>query len=213
MRAILAVAVNSLHEESDGSSCNIEDESAFEVPECQEIRELQSWIVRKNIPFASSDELLQILRRRLVPGLPKCTKTLLKHEFQFNVEMMLADDYSEGEFFYFGIKNQLEAFVNTELHTPNEIQLLFNIDGFSPFKSSNTTVWPILCKVYTKEDLYEPFTVAVYSGKGKPKSPTDYLLKFVQELNLLLSQGIVINNRQFEVKIKCFVCDTPARSF
>lgn len=93
------------------------------------------------------------------------------------------------------------------------MELIINIDGFSPFKSSPLTIWPILCKVHTKEDIYKPFVVAVYAGSAKPKDATVYLKKFVKETNHLQSIGIDISDTHFHVTIKFLVCDSPARAF
>ena len=71
--------------------------------------------------------------------------------------------------------------MNVKLHDTSTLDLIFNMDGFSPFKSSSLTVWPILCKIYAKEDVYEPFSVAVYAGKAKPKSSKDYLEKLISD--------------------------------
>lgn len=126
---------------------------------------------------------------------------------------MVACDDSIGEFFYFGIGDQLKKIVNTDFHKSGILEIMINSDGFSPFRSSPTTVIPILGKIYTESDLYEPFSIAVYSGKAKPKDPRDYLKDFIQELNHLLKDGISINDRTFTIRIKCFICDTPARAY
>ena len=93
---------------------------------------------------------------------------------------------TEGEFIYLGIKNQLLNKVDIKLHDTEILELVFNIDGMSPFRSSNVTVWPILCKIFTNIDLYEPFTVAIYSGNAKPKYCSEYMNKFIVEINQLL---------------------------
>ncbi|XP_016843693.2 uncharacterized protein LOC103316575 isoform X1 [Nasonia vitripennis] len=120
---------------------------------------------------------------------------------------------SDGEFIYFGIRDQLIKQIDVRLHETNDLEIMINIDGMSPFKSSAATIWPILCKVYTKLDLYEPFIAAVYSGNGKPKYVTEYLSKFVRELNDLLMNGLIIISVLFSLKVKFFSCDSPARSF
>ena len=118
--------------------------------------------------------------------LPKHAKTLLKCEKNVHkIEKMTVCDGSEGDFVYYGIQNQLQKSVKVHLHDTDMLELLFNIDGISPFKSSAVTMWPILCKVYTKLDLYGPFTVALYSGNGKPMSCTEYLCYFSFNYNVL----------------------------
>ena len=52
----------------------------FENKELIEIEELQEWAVSRCVPHETVDALLKILRRRLLPMLPKHAKALLKCE-------------------------------------------------------------------------------------------------------------------------------------
>lgn len=211
---------NSNSEHDNASICNEDnynvssDEFVYDPADVREIRELQAWVVSNNVPHDNVDGLLKILRRRLLPSLPKCAKTFLKCDVDLtNIEKMTVANGSKGEFKYFGLKDQLLKKVDVRHHNTQILEIIVNIDGMSPFKSSSITVWPILGKVFTYPDLYEPFTIAVYCGKGKPKSCSEFLEKFIRELNQVLQDGIVIQQKLFEVKIKFFVCDSPARSF
>lgn len=191
-----------------------EDEIVIDHPQVQEIKDIRAWVVDNNVPHQIVDKLLPILKARLLPEIPKCTKTLLKCNVNLDkIEPMEVSDGSMGEFIYFGIKTQLKKKVDVSQHPNDLLELIVNIDGFSPFKSSAVAVWPILGKVYTESDMYKPFTIAVYAGNGKPKSCEDYLMKFVKELNLILPSGVEIEKRHFTIKIKFFVCDCPARAF
>ena len=69
-------------------------------------------------------------------------------------------------------------------------------------------------KIFCNENfIYKPFIVSIYSGIGKPKSLSKYLEDFIEELNNLLKNGIVINGHHFNVEVMCLICDRPARSF
>lgn len=57
-----------------------------------------------------------------------------------------------------------------------------------------------------------PFVVAIWYGNGKPSNVNDYLDQFVNELVEVLANGITINNHHINIAIRCFICDTPARS-
>lgn len=57
----------------------------------------------------------------------------------------------------------------------------------------------------------EPFVIAIWCGSKKPSNLTDYLTPFVNELIELIDDGYRINDRLISIKIRCFVCDTPAR--
>lgn len=88
---------------------------------------------------------------------------------------------------------------------------MFNIDGLPIYKSSAVEFWPILCKIYKNRNI-KPFVIAMYCGKGKP--PLEPFLKeFIEELNKLLTSGIMVNETFSKIKIKCIVCDTPARNY
>lgn len=59
----------------------------------------------------------------------------------------------------------------------------------------------------------KPFVVSVWYGEGKPKPVNDFLYSFVSELKKIISNGIMINGHKLQIKVRCFLCDTPARSF
>lgn len=59
----------------------------------------------------------------------------------------------------------------------------------------------------------EPMIIAIWCGNGKPTVLNDFLDPFVNELNEILQNSIFINNYQITVLIRCFICDTPARSY
>ncbi|VEN43614.1 unnamed protein product [Callosobruchus maculatus] len=53
---------------------------------------------------------------------------------------------------------------------------------------------------------------AIYYGESKPPLAL-YLKQFVEELKDLTSNGLYFNGKRICVKIRCFICDTQARSF
>lgn len=178
-----------------------------------DIEELRQWaLADPPIPHTRLESLLKILRREKYPMLPKCAKTFLGTEkYQYDIEKL--DDNDSGEFLYFGIEKNLQRCVNSELHEVRHLQLLINVDGVPLYKSSSMQLWPILCKVFNQPDIYKPFLVAVYCGKQKPSNVNNYLRKFVTEVNHLQDVGIRINDVFFEISIKAFICDRPARAF
>lgn len=66
--------------------------------------------------------------------------------------------------------------------------------------------------IFTDFPSIKPFVISIWYGCGKPTPINDVLLPFVNEINDLLINGMVINGYQITIKIRCFVCDTPARS-
>lgn len=181
-----------------------------------EIEALKSWAIEENVKFSTLDKLLGILRKKLIPELPKCSKTFLS--ISTNYQIIEMKDYSErltedisGEFVYMGISFGLESCINN-FHEGN-IELIINIDGLPLTRSAGKCFWPILCKVHYIPDIYKPFIVAIYCGNSKPGDLSKYLKEFILELNYLQEHGLQLFQKTFIVKLKCFAADTPARSY
>lgn len=213
---------NNTEEEQSQEATDVDDDDVDNNEEpnieihhqADEIAMLRQWVVKNNIPHTHVDKLLDILRVRLLPSLPKCTKTLLSTSTaDYKIKPLDDADGTIGEYVYCGIKNGLTQCIDPNVHTSDVIQLLINIDGVRIFKSSAREFWPILGRVFFHPMIYNPFTIAVYSGNSKPKILSDYLQEFITEVNLLQTEGFVLENRTFKIIIKAFVCDTPARSF
>lgn len=59
----------------------------------------------------------------------------------------------------------------------------------------------------------QPMVVAVWCGESKPNSVGEYFDSFVNEMNLILNDGIKINDFLINASIRCFIGDSPAKSF
>lgn len=116
-----------------------------------------------------------------------------------------------GKYWYNGVRNCIVQVYSVSLtQLPTNLCLIFNIDGLPIAKSSKDQFWPILCKI-TEKDI-PPLVIAMYHGTTKPPV-NEFLQPFVDELLILLKDGILIRNHVINVKIRCFICDTPARCF
>ena len=62
-------------------------------------------------------------------------------------------------------------------------------------------------------DSFDIFIIAIYGGESKPNSLSEYLADFVNGLNHLIQNGFNFYEKHFNVAVKCFLCDAPARSF
>uniref|UniRef100_A0ABD2XIU7 Transposase domain-containing protein n=1 Tax=Trichogramma kaykai TaxID=54128 RepID=A0ABD2XIU7_9HYME len=184
--------------------------------ELDEISQLKIWALQCKIPKKHLDPLLKILRSRVLPDLPKCSKTFLNTcKSLYTIEAMIGANDSPGEYTYLGIQIGLKSCVNVNMHQDKILRLDFNIDGVKMKKSSSRTLWPILCRVFYEPSpsSYKPFVVALFYGKGKPKDTNKYLDQFILELNYLLKNGLVLDSNNFKIEIRCFICDIPAKSF
>jgi hypothetical protein len=116
-----------------------------------------------------------------------------------------------GQYVNFGLKAQLTLAILKHPPDANAVFLTFHIDGLPLFKSSALQLMPILFSMYHATDL-PPFVACMFAGKSKP--PLSAFLKdFVVELKELLSIGIVVKEVRYSVKVRCFVCDAPARAY
>lgn len=55
--------------------------------------------------------------------------------------------------------------------------------------------------------------IAIWCGEAKPNDLNEYLNLFVNELKHLLVEPIAMNDHLIFVKLRCFICDTPARAY
>nr|XP_047137435.1 uncharacterized protein LOC124813939 [Hydra vulgaris] len=92
------------------------------------------------------------------------------------------------------------------------LEVQFNTDGLPFFKSSRTSLWPIL-GMLKKNVIKTVFAIGVFCGQEKPSSAVEFFEDFVKETLSLLHNGLLINGKHFTLNIHSFVCDTPARAF
>ncbi|KYQ60035.1 hypothetical protein ALC60_00921, partial [Trachymyrmex zeteki] len=94
------------------------------VNENTEIEELREWALSGNptIPHTKLQALLAILRRRLLPQLPKYAKTFLgTTKASYNIQIFNNDG---DEFIYFGTTNYLKQSINPNLQEEDIIHLI-----------------------------------------------------------------------------------------
>lgn len=59
----------------------------------------------------------------------------------------------------------------------------------------------------------KPLVIGIWSGIGKPNDLTNFLQPLVNELNEVTLNGVMINCYRIDIIVRCFLCDSPARSF
>lgn len=173
--------------------------------------QLAEWAVKYNVTLTALAALLLILKPYFT-FLPSDPRTLLKTPTDHVVKSLKRG----GEYCYLGVATGLQKLlrtIGTALRDSVKIfELQFNIDGLPLFKSSCTQLWPILCLVKNLR-MTGPFVVSLYCGTEKPGSASEYLEDFIYEMNELLGNGLLFDNKHFGVKIHSFVCDAPAHAF
>lgn len=179
-------------------------ESESEENEFNLREELAKWAIQFQISFVAINSLLLLLIKCNLK-VPKDARTLLK-----TPSSVVERKVGEGTYIHYGLKNGLTDFLVRKDWKLFDITLDFGIDGLPPFKNSTKQAWPILGSVV--ESTYV-FLVGVYEGMSKPNCANDFLEEFITELNVLMQEGLVFADKFFNIKVRCFVMDAPAKSF
>lgn len=118
-----------------------------------------------------------------------------------------------GEFNYFGITDKLVKFLGNFKQFNDDIYLTFNVDGIPIHKNTSKQFWPILCTIKLLNCAESKLLViALFAGTSKPNLE-NYLHDFIKEVSHLMSNGLSIGSKNYNVKIQAIVADTPACSY
>ena len=164
---------------------------------------LAEWVVVNQTSHSASNQLLFILRNNGHAELPKDVRTLLKTPCNIPLQNKCGGDY-----IYYGLETNILKHLS-KFPDLEKIELVVNVDGIPLFKSSSVVLWPILCSFLS----IQPFAVAIFCGKSKPSSEESFMFDFVNELSILLQNGIKTPDKYYLVSLKLFSCDAPARQF
>lgn len=170
------------------------------------LRDLRLWALQFNVRQHATKELLKILNKRLSNTLPQDPRTLLK-----TTQSVLLNPVGDGYYWHHGFKLCIEK-VFSEISQPITISVKINMDGLPVYKSAKDEFWPILFNIDEYPDI-KPMVIGIYSGKHKPTDLTTFLNPFVDEMEEVCRNGILINGFKITVLIRGFVCDSPARAF
>ncbi|KAK5865318.1 hypothetical protein PBY51_016492 [Eleginops maclovinus] len=153
------------------------------------------------------DDLLKVLRGHGHSDLPSTARTLLKTPREVKTTSK-----SGMEYVHFSIKDKLHQTLlrYPADQVPDYVDLSFNIEGLSLFKSSGKTMWPILCAIHLEPVSVFPITLTC--GGAKPRN-LEFLEDMVMDVNDLLSSGLQYRNQTIKFHILFFVCDAPAKAF
>lgn len=170
---------------------------------------LRSWSLRHNINHNAIKDLLGLLKDNYNDtSLPMDPRTLL--ETPLNIGQ-LCYEIPGGKYWHHGLAaciGKWFANVSSDIN----ISININIDGLPIHKSSKFQLWPILCNVFEMPEL-KPLPIGIFLGKTKPADINEFLAPFVDEAIPLILNGVSVNGHTVMVKIRCFICDSPARAF
>lgn len=167
-----------------------------------------NWALENNITHSALKGLINIINDYVEkPLLPKDPRTLLKTPRDVHIT-----EIGENQsYWHNGLKYCLEnLFCN--ISKSLTISLNLNMDGLPVHKSSRDELWPILFNIFEFPKV-KPMVIGVYHGIAKATNLDTYLMPMVSELRSLMEHGLVINGHKITVKLRCFICDSPARAY
>ena len=190
----------------NSTSSDSDDSTLIEEIEINDVKsELAQWVTQHGVTNKVTNQLLLILRESGF-NLPKDCRTLKQTPTSVAVE-----EKCNGQYVYFGLANGLTkqlSHANVPFQS-DTLKLFINIDGVPVYKSSNLQMWPILCAV----EHSPPFVVALFCGTKKPNDVEVYLHDFLREVEILVHDGFLYDDKNYHILLSAFVCDAPARSF
>jgi hypothetical protein len=165
-------------------------------------------VIEQGLTHKQTNALLSLLRETWNDrDIPVSSITLFKLE----KKDLKLNAVAPGHYLHLGIKDTLTAANFPFLLTCDKIIIDICIDGVPLVKSSRLCMWPIL-GAFVDRRTENPFMLGVYIGRGNPKSISDFLQEFVNEVQSLEGR-LEIEGRSVEFSIRAYCCDAPARSF
>ena len=193
---------------SDSSDNDLNSISATTLAE-----DLLTFNVNYNVSNAGMQFLLSALRKHNIDGVPKSVYHLQKkNKTKGNAVINHLDS---GSFAYLGVKENLIVFLERTLNTSSltarelRIHAKINIDGLPLYKSSSSSLWPILISFGSDK---QPYPVAIHLGRQKPELD-GFVKELVGEINSLRLEGFTWNSVLVKLGNIIFVCDAPARAY
>lgn len=157
------------------------------------------------LSMSKLDDLLHRLSL-IFPRMPLTYTTLFQCNYRFDINELP----SGGSLWFKGIRANLDQLQNLKeyLQKFQKIILDVGIDGLPLVRAK---LWPILAHLVGTDN--QPFIVAVFRGTKDPSNVDEFLKKYVDELKELLQTGYSFDGKVYEVQIRRYILDAPARSF
>ncbi|CAH0405510.1 unnamed protein product [Chilo suppressalis] len=196
---------------SECGDCSSSDsEYNFDLDNCLTFRKkIRTWANENRIPHSALNKLSNIINEFKPGTLPSDARTFLCTPVN-----VILKNVEGGQYWHNGIAKPLKSILLNWTDIPDMISININVDGLPIFKSSTNEFWPILGNIFENPRI-RPFIIGIYFGKGKPKKLNEFLEDFVNDMKILLEEGLVVERleKTIKIQIRCFICDSPARAY
>lgn len=148
--------------------------------ELREIEEqLKFWFIQSKDTFNSLTKLLSLIRRPVL-GLVNLPKTVAAirgtRHFKYEIKKIaaLGKKGAMGDIVYYGVENGLKRIIDIENHYGTTIFCQFGFDGAPLNNRGSLDGWPLICRVYDRNLIYEPFILSLYTDPSHPKNIDEF---------------------------------------
>jgi hypothetical protein len=167
---------------------------------------LRKWTANYNVSQVALKSIVKIINRHLHQNLPVDPRTIMRTPRSVDIIKLGTEDSYWHQGLRICLKNCFKY-----LEENISISLNINIDGLPLHNSTNRSAWPILFNVQEFPGI-KPMAIGILIGESKPENGNQFLQHFVDEIAPILTNGIRINGHVVQVRIRAFICDSPARA-
>lgn len=192
--------------DADDKFCDEEDETEMEK-DFKLRSNLRKWAMKYQIPHVAVKDLMNLINTRIDKVLPEDPRTLLETPQVVSI-VEIGDG---GQYWHYGLECCLRR-IFKNIDETKTISVNINMDGLPLFDSSKVEFWPILFNITEMTDV-PAMPIGIFCGKTKCSNLHSFLTPFVDEMNDVVQNGIHINSHKITVRIRCIVCDSPARAY
>ena len=194
----------------DNHADSIYESSSDDYSENNLFDGLAKWASDFQIKQNALDSLLKLLKQIGHHNLPCSARTLLNTARDIPVQQKFGMQY-----IYFPLATQLlkylKGYPTNKILATESIEISLNIDGLPLFKSSQSSLGPVLCSIMNIQPV-TVFPVVLTYGVSKPND-LEFLHELIRDLGNLLQNELQYNQTVVSVKLRCIVCDAPAKAF
>lgn len=214
--SLISENIDGWNYDADAGNCENDDNNVFfdDEDETDEMKNfkfrsgMRKWAVENNIPQVALRSLMSLINTRVGDTtLPRDPRTLLETPKIINI----ANIGDFGQYWHHGLGTCLRR-IFWDIDEPKTISLNINMDGLPIFNSSKLEFWPILFTI-TEMPHVPAMPIGIFCWIKKCPDLEAYLTPFVDEMKDAMENGVYINSHKITVRLRCFVCDSPARAY
>ena len=169
---------------------------------------LVNWVNDFQVKHNAVDSLLKLLKQSGHSELPSTARSLLSTA-RVNTQIKSGMQYLHFPLADVLLRNFL-SYPRSTRQNVDFLEISLNIDGIPLFKSSRSSLWPVLCGIMNMNPV-KIFPVTITYGESKPQN-LDFLHDIVKDLNLIMTHGLKDGDKVIKIVLRCIVCDAPAKA-